>query len=130
MEFALDVSDRRCRADFCYTIQPTGRLFIEDDDSARAVSNLIKYWQWCERHPGEARVALVHIVESRNPAQLVHCRFLAERMKKDLEPRFRYFLVEIHNWSVPDEQWLPHLRAVLKEVADKWGANQPVEPTG
>lgn len=119
MEFYLDISSPPCRADFCYSIVPQGRLFIEDDDGARAVNNLVKYWEWCVKHDKERPVHLIHIVEKSSPGQLVHCRFLAKRMEDDLRPNFHYHLIEIKNWSVPYDTWLPAVREVLQQIAEQ-----------
>ena len=111
-EFPLQ---NRCRADFCFNIKPAGRLFIEDDDGARAVNNLIKYWIWCEQNPSEMPVHLVHIVEGSSPAQLKNSLFLAEKIKKSVE-RFSYHLIEIKNWQVPSGEWIPLLDAYVQKI--------------
>src|SRR6266850_4734502 len=68
----------RCKADFCFVIKPKGYLFVEDDDGARGVNNLVKYWIWCSVHPEDRPVHVVHIIETSRNAQIENIRFLAK----------------------------------------------------
>ena len=115
--------DDRCAADFCYDLPPAGRLFIEDDDPSRALSNLIKYWPWCTARPTIKVVYLVHIIGDRgHSVHLKQCDFVAEKMREDLSRigiRFEYRQLRIAGsveWHEP-HKWLPKVRAVLEDVA-------------
>ena len=102
----------RCKADFCFHIKPQGQLFIEDDDSARGLNNLIKYWIWCEDHPDVGPVHLIHILDTTRPAQVTNIKFLARKMENGI-PAINFHIVKTPNWEVPTEQWLPDLRKIL-----------------
>jgi len=106
----------RCRADFCYNIIPKGRLFIEDDDGARAVNNLIKYWIWCEQNLEDRPAHLIHIVETTRPAQIRNIKFLERKMRQHIT-RFQFHLLPIDNWQVPDNVWVPKLQQILAQIA-------------
>ncbi|MFC1816733.1 hypothetical protein ACFL0M_12540 [Thermodesulfobacteriota bacterium] len=108
----------RCKADFCFQIHPKGMLFIEDDDGARAVNNLIKYWIWTERNPGSRPIHLIHIVETSLPAQIENLKFLAKKIKKAV-PDFRFHLITLANWQVPDEAWMPKFRETVEKIAEE-----------
>jgi len=105
----------RCKADFCFVIKPKGYLFVEDDDGARGVNNLVKYWIWCSVHPEDRPVHVVHIIETSRNAQIENIRFLAKRMQEAISG-FVYHLIPIENWQVPEEVWLPTFRNCLKQI--------------
>lgn len=92
----------RCKADFCYELKPSGKLFIEDNDPQRAVNNLIKYWEWCLKYPSERPILLIHIIGTKNMSKrnvyFEHCEFLKERMEKDLQ-QLNYYIVPITDWN-------------------------------
>jgi hypothetical protein len=107
----------RCRADFCFDIMPEGRLFIEDDDGARGVNNLIKYWMWCEDEPDIRPVHVIHILETSLPAQIKAIDFLSARMEQALVG-FRYHKISIKRWQDPPEEWLDELRLTVASIAE------------
>ena len=111
-EFPLQ---NHCRADFCFHIKPKGQLFIEDDDGARGLSNLVKYWIWCDDHPDERPVHFIHILETTRPAQVENIDFVGQRTEKAI-PGFSFHMIKIANWQAPDEDWLPSLRRVLNAI--------------
>lgn len=115
--------DDRCAADFCYDVSPSGKLFVEDDDPPRALSNLIKYWPWCARRPETKVTYLVHIIG--DPGESVHlkqCDFVSKKMREDLSRmgvRFEYRQIKMRGgpeWQEADK-WLPRVRAVLADIA-------------
>lgn len=128
-EYLLD--DDGCKADFCYDILPFGKLFIEDDDPARTLSNLIKYWPWASRRPETRLVYLIHIIgDSGESVYLKHCEFVAAKMRSDLLNvgcRFEYRQIRIDGgpgWHQPD-RWLPEVRRVLARIAQDEGGEGP-----
>jgi len=92
-------------------------LFVEDDDGARGVNNLIKYWIWCVANPSVKAVHLVHILETSRPAQVISIKFLAEKMQ-DVVRGFKYHLITISSWQVPVDSWLPELNEKLKGISE------------
>ena len=116
-EYPLVLPDGTGKADFCYDLGQSGKLFIEDDDDARALANLVKYWRWCLEHPEQRPVHLVHIIGAVSGLQIGHCCFLKTRMERDLAKHgFRYHLITIDGWDAP-EKCLPKLREVLDAVS-------------
>ena len=122
--------DDRCAADFCYDVLPSGKLFVEDDDPQRALSNLIKYWPWCTRRPKIKLTYLIHIIGDHGESvHLKQCNFVAEKMREDLSGmglHFEYRQIQIGGgpeWQEPDK-WLPRVRAVLADIAHE-GAAEP-----
>src|SRR5438067_123308 len=72
--------DDRCATDFCYDLSPSRKLFIEDDDPSRALSNLIKYWPWCCARPDIKAAYLIHIIADRGESvHLKQCKFVSEK---------------------------------------------------
>ena len=63
-EYPLGILDNIGQADFCWQFGQDGRLFIEDEDdnSQRALNNLIKYWRWCDQNPKIGPIVLIHIL--------------------------------------------------------------------
>lgn len=108
----------RCRADFCFTMKPQGRLFIEDDDGMRGLQNLIKFWIWCEANPSETPIHVVHILETSRPAAIQSIQFLGDKMQQQI-PGFAYHVITLPDWQGPDEDWLPEIRNVLAGIAQK-----------
>ena len=105
----------KCRADFCFNIIGGGRLFIEDDDASRGLSNLVKYWIWCELNANERPVYVIHIIETSSPASIANIEFIGKKMEKQIE-NFHYHMITIPNWSVQVETWLPNLIKVLENI--------------
>lgn len=105
----------RCKADFCFDMSPSGKLFIEDDDGARGVNNLIKYWIWCEDNPNERPVHLIHILEMSRPAQVENIKFLAEKVERNV-PQFTFHLIALDSWQQPDESWMPRFREIVARI--------------
>lgn len=110
------VLEDNCRADFRFSMRPAGVLFVEDDDAARAINNLIKYWPWIEKNPDTGPWHLVHVIESSRPAQLKNLQFLAQKMEAAV-PGFRFHLITIKSWSEAVETWLPQLRRTIELIA-------------
>jgi len=117
-EYVLTMPYGTCYADFCYELGSTGKLFIEDDDAARALNNLVKYWEWCISHPDQRPVHLIHIIGEDNGACIDHCKFLKERMERELVRNdFNYHIITIgREWHAP-EKWLFKLKEVLTQIA-------------
>lgn len=117
----------KCKADFCFPMSPRGILFVEDDDAARAINNLIKYWIWAEKHPDYQPIHLIHIVETSRPAQVENLKFLAGKMQQFVS-NFTFHLITLDNWQLPDETWLPRFRETVKKIAEDkiCGANKGV----
>ena len=118
-EYPLTSQDgNSCRADFCYELRPTGKVFIEDDEAPTALNNLVKYWRWCLHHPEEHPVHLVHIIGADSGAGIEHCKFLESRMKKELAGNtFQYHIMTVSGQWSAHEKWLPRLKEVLSEIA-------------
>jgi len=105
----------RCKADFCFIMNPNGRLFIEDDDAMRGLGNLVKYWIWCEAHPLERPVHVIHILETSRSAAIKEIRFLGDKMQEQIIG-FTYHMITIPNWQIADEDWLPQFRGILLRI--------------
>lgn len=106
----------RCKADFCFNIIPSGRLFIEDDDAMRGLGNLIKYWAWCELNPDALPVHVIHILETSRPAAIENIKFLGDKMEQQL-PQFTYNIITLDNWQEPYDVWLPQFKDVVANIA-------------
>jgi hypothetical protein len=102
---------------------PSGKLFVEDDDPQRALSNLIKYWLWCTRRAEIKVTYLIHIIgASGESVHLKHCDFVAAKMQDDLWSllgvRLGYRQIHIGGgpaWQQPDT-WLDEIRTVLAGI--------------
>lgn len=105
----------RCRADFRFNIISGGCLFIEDDDGARGLSNLVKYWIWCDEHPEDRPVHVIHILETSRPVSIHHIEFIGKKMEEQI-PSFYYYIIKIPNWQIPDENWIPKIVNVLQTI--------------
>jgi hypothetical protein len=114
----LENDEGQCRADFCYYIRPSGRLFIEDDDSPRGLNNLVKYWRWSRLNEDIHPVYLVHILNTDRGVWANHCKFIGMRMEEEMgRKKFRYLPMSVDNKWHDHETWLPHLKNILDEVS-------------
>jgi hypothetical protein len=107
-----------CYADFCYELGSSGKLFIEDDEAATALNNLVKYWEWSLSHTDQRPIHLIHIIGKDNAACIDHCKFLKVRMENELaNSDFHYHIMTINReWHTP-EKWLPKLSDILVKIA-------------
>lgn len=113
----LENEEGQCRADFCYHIPPSGRLFIEDDDTPRGLNNLVKYWRWSCLNKNLHPVYLVHILNTDEGVWANHCRFVGKRMEDELgRDRFRYVPMSVKGDWHAHEKWLPDLKKILDEL--------------
>lgn len=114
-EYPLVAGDdgRHFRADWAFHLVGGGRLFIEDDDAARALHNVTKYWMWMSARDVRERVHLVHLVGpgASDLAEFVGRRIQAERGS------FRYYLLRVADWDDADT-WTTALARVLDSLAE------------
>lgn len=121
-EYPLVVAgERRFRADWAFRLRSGGWLFIEDDDSVRALHNVAKYWMWMEEHDVREPVHLVHLI---GPGHLDLPGFVGRKAFED-RPGFDYRPRPIADWRTPD-LWVPMLGALLDEIAGVAGGDGAV----
>lgn len=124
-EFTLRLPDGQTfRADWAFAVPSGGWLFIEDDDAARSLHNLTKYWMWLDATGQEGRVDLIHLV---GPGQHAITEFTA-RMAEAAHPAFHYHLVEVPAWS--DTAWITELAATLERILHSGGDGVAPIPSG
>jgi hypothetical protein len=121
-QYPLIISSSTGRADFCWEFGATGRLFVEDEDdqSQRALNNLVKYWAWCDQNPDFGPVYLIHILGHENTLNVKNARFIGHKMELLLNSMpFQYHSITHSgsaNWHNIDADWLQILQNIVVEI--------------
>ncbi len=120
-EYPLGIQGRprRFLADFAFRLPEGGWVFIEDDDAARALHNVAKYWMWMEDQDVSGVVHLVHLI---GPGARELPRFMGELVER-ANPRFRHHVVEVERWE--DEAWQDDLATIIERVMVAGGDGEP-----
>ena len=121
--YPLPVGGRTYRADFAYRLPDDAWLFVEDDDAARAVANVAKYWRWLDAAPAGTRAHLVHLIGPRGPGAIELASFVSEQVPASL---LDYRPIAVEDWH--GGAWLDALTRTLDAVVRDARAGGDGEP--